>query len=85
LTLTDGELEALRNLAQKKSGLAVGWISIAQARGLTDLGFAARTQSGWQITAAGAALLEQQGAQAPPDATVVGLDGQSPPDPSSSS
>ena len=57
MTLTDGQLDALRNLSRKKAGLDVGWIVIADARGLTDLGFAARNRSGWQITAAGASLL----------------------------
>jgi hypothetical protein len=57
LRLTPGQMDALRNLARKKAGLQVGWIVIADALGLTDLGFAARNRSGWQITAAGAALL----------------------------
>ena len=57
MKLTDGQLSALRNLSRKKAGLEVGWIVIADALGLTDLGFAARNPSGWQITAAGAAQL----------------------------
>ena len=57
MRLTAGQLDALRNLAHKKAGLKVGWIVIADALGLTDLGFAARNRSGWQITAAGASLL----------------------------
>jgi hypothetical protein len=57
LRLSPGQLDALRNLAHKKAGLQVGWIVIADALGLTDLGFAARNRSGWQITAAGASLL----------------------------
>ncbi len=57
MRLTPGQLGALRNLASKKAGLQVGWIVIADALGLTDLGFAARNRSGWQITPAGAALL----------------------------
>ena len=61
MRLTAGQLDALRNLAHKKAGLQVGWIVIADALGLTDLGFAARNRSGWQITAAGASLLAQQG------------------------
>ena len=60
MRLTAGQLEALRNLARKKAGLQVSWIVIADALGLTDLGFAARNRSGWQITAAGASLLAQQ-------------------------
>ena len=57
MRLTPSQLDALRNLARKKAGLQVGWIVIADALGLTDLGFAARNRSGWQITPAGAALL----------------------------
>jgi hypothetical protein len=53
LTLTDGQLVALRNLSRKKAGAVVGWIDIAEARGLTDLGLAARTGGGWRITPAG--------------------------------
>lgn len=65
MRLTTGQLDALRNLSRKKAGLDVGWIVIADALGLTDLGFAARNRSGWQITAAGASLLaHQEGAAA---------------------
>ncbi len=60
-TLTDGQLDALRNLSRKKAGAIVGWIAIADARGLTDLGLAARNQSGWQITAEGEAVLDRLG------------------------
>jgi hypothetical protein len=55
--LTPGQLDALRNLERKKAGLHVGWIVIADALGLTNLGFAERNRSGWQITPAGATLL----------------------------
>ena len=58
MRLSDGQLDALRNLSAKQDGDLVGWISIGAARGLTDLGFAARTQSGWRITPAGAAVLD---------------------------
>lgn len=57
MRLTASQLDALLNLAHKKAGLQVGWIVIADALGLVDLGFAARNRSGWQITPAGAALL----------------------------
>jgi hypothetical protein len=60
VTLSGGQLDALRNLSRKQAGLEVGWIVIADARGLTDLGFAARNRSGWQITAAGASVLVRQ-------------------------
>ena len=57
MRLSGGQLDALRNLSVKQDGGVVDWISIAAARGLTDLGFAERTQSGWRITSAGAAAL----------------------------
>ncbi len=60
-TLSAGQLDALRNLSRKKAGAIVGWIAIADARGLTDLGLAARNPSGWQITAEGEALLDRLG------------------------
>jgi hypothetical protein len=60
MKLSDSQLDALRNLSRKKAGAEVGWIAIAEARDLTELGFAARKASGWEITAAGAARLEQE-------------------------
>ena len=60
MKLSDGQLDALRNLSRKKAGAEVGWIAIAEARDLTELGFATRRASGWEITAAGAARLEQE-------------------------
>lgn len=59
MDLTRGQRAALRNLAHKKSGRDVDWISIADARSLTELGLAERDRSGWRITAKGEALLEQ--------------------------
>ena len=53
MTLSEGQLEALRNLSRKKAGATVGWIAIAEARALTELGFASRNPSGWEITDAG--------------------------------
>ena len=40
----------------------VGWVDIAEARGLTELGLAARNRSGWEITPEGEAVLERQSA-----------------------
>ncbi|HWU13561.1 MAG TPA: hypothetical protein VN157_06055 [Caulobacter sp.] len=57
MTLSPGQLVALRNLARKKAGKAVDWINIADARSLTDLGLAARNGGGWAITADGVAVL----------------------------
>jgi hypothetical protein len=55
--LSPGQLVALRNLARKQAGEAVNWINIADARALTELGFADRNSEGWRITAAGALVL----------------------------
>jgi hypothetical protein len=56
--LNEGQRTALRNLALKKAGAEVDWITIADARALTELGLAERNRSGWQITPEGEALLE---------------------------
>ena len=61
MTLTPAQFETLCNLARKKAGAVVGWVAIAPARELTDLGLAARNRSGWQITAAGEAALDRRG------------------------
>ena len=61
MDLTDVQLIALRNLARKKDGKDVDYINIAVARGLTDLGLAARGQEGWVITEAGAEALRAAG------------------------
>ena len=57
MSITDKELQALRNLSKKQSGEEVDFINIADARALTELGLASRNQQGWTITEAGAALL----------------------------
>lgn len=56
--LSDSQLAALRNLSAKEGGGTIGWISIAAARSLADLGLADRAQYGWRITPAGAAALD---------------------------
>jgi hypothetical protein len=56
-TLTDGELQALRNLAEKQHGTVTPFLRIADAQRLTELGLASRSRQGWDITAAGNALL----------------------------
>ena len=75
MKLSDRQLDALRNLSRKKAGADVGWIAIAEARDLTDLGFAARKASGWEITAAGAARLEQERPAGEAAGTVVEFPG----------
>lgn len=59
--LSPSQLLALKNLSQKRDGQDVGFINIADARALTDLGLAERSREGWDITAAGAALLARLG------------------------
>jgi hypothetical protein len=71
LTLTDAQFDALRNLARKKAGDLVGWIAIAEARELTELGFAARNRSGWQITDAGVSALNHREQRTAPPSSVV--------------
>ena len=73
MTLSDAQIEALRNLARKKAGVVVGWIAIAEARVLTDLGFASRNRSGWEITDAGASALAHRELRAAPQSDVVQL------------
>jgi hypothetical protein len=59
MVLTQAQQSALQNLAHKKAGREVGWITIADARSLTELALAKRNSSGWWITAQGEALLEE--------------------------
>jgi hypothetical protein len=73
LTLSDAQIEALRNLARKKAGAVVGWIAIAEARVLTELGFASRNRSGWEITDSGVSALAHLELRAAPEGTVVEL------------
>ena len=69
MTLSDGQLAALRNLSEKKAGGDVGYISITDARSLTDLGLAERNRAGWQITVDGEVALRAHGAGAQSDET----------------
>ena len=61
MALSARHLTALRNLARKEAGDDVDWINIADARALTELGFAERNREGWKITAAGHAALRGEG------------------------
>jgi glutamine cyclotransferase len=63
--LTPSQREALQNLARKKAGDHVGFVNIADARTLTDLGLAQRSREGWDITPEGSALLAGDGDAAP--------------------
>ncbi len=71
LDLTEGQRAALRNLASKKASIDVGWISIADARALADLGLADRVSSGWRITPAGEAMMAEIGKAPEEDAGAV--------------
>jgi len=55
--ISDSEMAALHNLADKQAGKDVDWIKIADARALTELGLARRNRGGWEITPQGLALL----------------------------
>jgi len=66
MTLTEGQLTALRNLVRKQAGEEVNWINIADARALTELGFAERNRGGWEVTPAGVAAAKAEGDAAPP-------------------
>ncbi len=55
---------ALRNLQQKSAGGDVAFINIADARTLTELGFAERTREGWIITLSGQSFLKASDARA---------------------
>jgi hypothetical protein len=57
VSLTDGQLHALRNLGDKHAGNLTAFVNIADARHLTELGLAIRTRQGWDITDAGLARL----------------------------
>lgn len=60
MTISDKELAALHNLADKQAGEDVDWINIADARVLTELGLARRNRGGWEITPEGLALVKGQ-------------------------
>ena len=64
MSLTDGQLQALRNLADKSAGGETSFLNISDAQHLTELGLAQRSRQGWDITPAGArhlATLERAG------------------------
>ena len=75
MVLTAGQLAALMNLARKQAGEDVDWISIADARALTELGFAERgNNNGWKITPAGAAVLKAGEPAAPTELSERNID-----------
>ena len=64
--LNGHQLKTLSDFARKKAGEAVGFVNIADAIALTELGFAQRSHEGWDITPAGTALLAGR-ADRPPE------------------
>ena len=59
--LTDAQLNALENLARKKTGAEAPFINIGAARALTDLGLAERGRArDWDITPEGSAVLARR-------------------------
>lgn len=63
MTMSDKELAALHNLADKQAGEDVDWINIADARALTELGLARRNRGGWEITPEGLAVIKARPAE----------------------
>lgn len=57
--LTAGQIRALRNLVEKRDGNLTPFLNIADAQHLTAIGFANRSQQGWDITSAGSAYLQR--------------------------
>jgi hypothetical protein len=57
MILSAGQFQALGNLSRKMAGEDVGWINIADAMALTQLGLAERNREGWKITAEGSTVL----------------------------
>lgn len=58
MMISDKEMAALVNLADKQAGKDVDWINIADARALTELGLARRNRGGWEITQQGFAEIK---------------------------
>jgi len=57
MELTESQRHALHGLAEKRAGATTVFVNIADARFLTDLGYATRSRQGWDITSAGVACL----------------------------
>ena len=69
--LTEGQVRALRNLADKREGNVTAFLRIADAQQLTELGLAMRSRQGWDITAAGAAYLNRIDLSGPSDYPII--------------
>ncbi len=64
--LTAAEMAALRNLAERRAGSLAAFVNIADARRLTELGLARRSQQGWDITSEGRVHLASWDVEAMP-------------------
>ena len=72
MDLTLDQRRALENLARKSKGEDVGWINIANAQALVQMGLCDRDRQGWRVNPCGLAwLLEHGGAASPPVAFQV--------------
>ena len=69
--LTEGQVRALRNLADKREGNVTAFLRIADAQQLTELGLAMRSRQGWDITAAGSAYLNRIDLSGPSDHPII--------------
>jgi len=76
-SLTDGQIRALQNLAEKRGGNVTAFLNIADAQHLTLLGLASRSRQGWDITTAGAAHLAIHATSAEASVSNLRPDGQS--------
>ncbi len=61
----------LQHLSKKAAGHAVGWVNIADARALAELGLAERSRDGWRITPAGVQALAELNPGGNPSVNVV--------------
>lgn len=52
-TLSDSQLNALRNLAERQPGQDSNFVNISAAQALTQMGLARRGGGGWEITPLG--------------------------------
>jgi len=69
--LTETQVYALRNLAERRAGNETPFVRIADAQQLTELGLASRSRQGWDITAAGSAYLNRLDVTGPSDHPII--------------
>jgi hypothetical protein len=69
--LSQNQVHALRNLAEKRAGNVTAFLRISDAQVLTELGLASRSRQGWDITAAGSAYLNRLDVTGPSDHPII--------------